>query len=292
MFERWELIVLCASQYDLHRRRLRLDQTLLWPHPTNSSLARFLRNVGPFCRPCITFTQLPHAPLLAGTAKSPRASSTPNQRPPPKPKSSLGDSKRKTRRSDPALSSACLFPSAFWAVTLTRAAPGASGSSSSSRPTAFELVNLILGYRHYPSVRTPSMLLPTFCGACGSTRRGRSRSRSVPSRISVRSPSISGGLWPLADVGERPDAADMVLTVPAAWDAAGCALMREAALRATLVQSSRGGDKNWRDRLRIITCVSVDSTLLSPADHAHTQRTGSGRDPRLGALDAPPPQAE
>lgn len=48
-----------------------------------------------------------------------------------------------------------------------------------------------------------------------------------------------------------------MLTVPAAWDAAGCALMREAAIRAGLVQSSRGGDKNWRDRLRIITCVAL-----------------------------------
>lgn len=51
------------------------------------------------------------------------------------------------------------------------------------------------------------------------------------------------------------DSADVLLTVPAAWDAAGCALMREAAIRAGLVQSSRGGDKNWRDRLRIITFV-------------------------------------
>ncbi|KAG8997245.1 hypothetical protein FRB90_012533, partial [Tulasnella sp. 427] len=49
------------------------------------------------------------------------------------------------------------------------------------------------------------------------------------------------------------NAADVWLTVPAAWDAAGCDLMREAAIRAGLVQSAHAGDRNWRDRLRIIT---------------------------------------
>ncbi|GAA5914368.1 Hsp70 family protein [Sporobolomyces salmoneus] len=49
------------------------------------------------------------------------------------------------------------------------------------------------------------------------------------------------------------DAANVILTVPAAWDATACSLMREAAIRAGLVQSSRGGDFNWRDRLQIIT---------------------------------------
>lgn len=49
------------------------------------------------------------------------------------------------------------------------------------------------------------------------------------------------------------DSADVWLTVPAAWDAKGCELMREAALAAGLVHSSRAGDNNWRDRLRIIT---------------------------------------
>ncbi|KAG8908847.1 hypothetical protein FRB99_003086 [Tulasnella sp. 403] len=37
------------------------------------------------------------------------------------------------------------------------------------------------------------------------------------------------------------------------WDAAGCDLMREAAIKAGLVQSAHAGDRNWRDRLRIIT---------------------------------------
>ncbi|KAF8488899.1 actin-like ATPase domain-containing protein [Gautieria morchelliformis] len=49
------------------------------------------------------------------------------------------------------------------------------------------------------------------------------------------------------------DAADVWLTVPAAWDAKGCDIMREAAITAGLVQASRAGDRNWRDRLRIIT---------------------------------------
>jgi hypothetical protein len=48
-------------------------------------------------------------------------------------------------------------------------------------------------------------------------------------------------------------AADVWLTVPAAWDAMGCQMMREAAITAGLVQSSRAGDRDWRDRLRIIT---------------------------------------
>lgn len=56
----------------------------------------------------------------------------------------------------------------------------------------------------------------------------------------------------------------MLLTVPAAWDAAGCAIMREAAIKAGLVQSSRGGDKNWRDRLRIITFVVLSLALKLP----------------------------
>ncbi|KAF8890667.1 hypothetical protein BD779DRAFT_1438377 [Infundibulicybe gibba] len=49
------------------------------------------------------------------------------------------------------------------------------------------------------------------------------------------------------------NSADVWLTVPAAWDAKGCGMMREAAIAAGLVQSSRAGDRNWRDRLRIIT---------------------------------------
>ncbi|KAF9463313.1 hypothetical protein BDZ94DRAFT_1282511 [Collybia nuda] len=49
------------------------------------------------------------------------------------------------------------------------------------------------------------------------------------------------------------NSADVWLTVPAAWDAKGCDIMREAAIAAGLVQSYRADDVNWRDRLRIIT---------------------------------------
>jgi len=49
------------------------------------------------------------------------------------------------------------------------------------------------------------------------------------------------------------DAADVWLTVPAAWDAKGCEIMREAAITAGMVQSSRAGEKDWRDRLHITT---------------------------------------
>ncbi|KAJ3986951.1 hypothetical protein F5890DRAFT_1571980 [Lentinula detonsa] len=47
--------------------------------------------------------------------------------------------------------------------------------------------------------------------------------------------------------------ADVWLTVPAAWDAKGCDFMREAAIHAGLVRSSRPGDTQWRNRLHIIT---------------------------------------
>jgi len=57
------------------------------------------------------------------------------------------------------------------------------------------------------------------------------------------------------DIGAVADlnTADVWLTVPAAWDARGCEVMREAAIAAGMVHSSRAGDVNWRDRLRIIT---------------------------------------
>ncbi|KAJ7128137.1 actin-like ATPase domain-containing protein [Mycena crocata] len=57
------------------------------------------------------------------------------------------------------------------------------------------------------------------------------------------------------DIGAIADlnSADVWVTVPAAWDARGCALMREAAIAAGLVQSAYPGDIAWRDRLKIIT---------------------------------------
>ncbi|KAI0282749.1 hypothetical protein BGY98DRAFT_953377 [Russula aff. rugulosa BPL654] len=49
------------------------------------------------------------------------------------------------------------------------------------------------------------------------------------------------------------DSADVWLTVPAAWDARGCDMMREAAISAGLVRNVSARDRDWRDRLRIIT---------------------------------------
>ncbi|KAI9057551.1 actin-like ATPase domain-containing protein [Trametes sanguinea] len=49
------------------------------------------------------------------------------------------------------------------------------------------------------------------------------------------------------------DSADVWLTVPAAWDATGCQMMRDAAIAAGLVRSARPGDHGWRERLRIIS---------------------------------------
>ncbi|GAA5992968.1 hypothetical protein JCM5350_003063 [Sporobolomyces pararoseus] len=66
------------------------------------------------------------------------------------------------------------------------------------------------------------------------------------------------------------NAADVLLTVPSGWDAAACSLMREAAIRAGLVQSSRGGDVNWRDRLQIITepeAGAIHASTLSTLHH-------------------------
>jgi len=60
-------------------------------------------------------------------------------------------------------------------------------------------------------------------------------------------------------------AADVWLTVPAAWDGMGCQMMREAAITAGLVQSSRAGDRDWRDRLRIITYVPFSCCYLPTA---------------------------
>ncbi|BGP51365.1 hypothetical protein JCM10450v2_007303 [Rhodotorula kratochvilovae] len=66
------------------------------------------------------------------------------------------------------------------------------------------------------------------------------------------------------------NAADVLLTVPAAWDAAACSLMRESAIRAGLVQSSRGGDTAWRDRLHIITepeAGAIHASTLATLHH-------------------------
>ena len=62
----------------------------------------------------------------------------------------------------------------------------------------------------------------------------------------------------------------MWLTVPAAWDARGCDIMREAAIAAGLVQSAYAGDNSWRDRLRIITepeAAAVHCAQLADLHH-------------------------
>lgn len=64
------------------------------------------------------------------------------------------------------------------------------------------------------------------------------------------------------------ESANVLLTVPAQWDAAGCSIMRQAAIKAGMVQSSRAGDKGWRERLRIITRVHISSR---PAPHTLTR---------------------
>ncbi|KAL9710549.1 hypothetical protein Ac2012v2_006084 [Leucoagaricus gongylophorus] len=74
------------------------------------------------------------------------------------------------------------------------------------------------------------------------------------------------------DIGIIADlnSADVLLTVPAAWDAKGCDMMREAAIAAGLVQSASASDRNWRDRLKIITepeAAAVHCAHLSDLHH-------------------------
>jgi hypothetical protein len=76
--------------------------------------------------------------------------------------------------------------------------------------------------------------------------------KSVLSRIWVSQLFLFRGLH-LLTARALQGSADVWLTVPAAWDARGCQMMRDAAITAGLVQSSRAGDRDWRDRLRIIT---------------------------------------
>ena len=54
----------------------------------------------------------------------------------------------------------------------------------------------------------------------------------------------------------------------------GCQMMRDAAITAGLVQSSMAGDRNWRDRLRIITYALIFVILcaLLEVDILHSDR--------------------
>lgn len=170
------------------------------------------------------------------------------------------------------------------------------------------MVQALLGPQRPP--RRPRLVLrPT--PRAPSWQRADRRYRRLPHLpMEVRQGEDYGGNWQCcrswcvvllrSDPGARvsltrlafTEAADVLLTVPAAWDAAGCAIMREAAIKAGLVQSSRGGDKNWRDRLRIITCVPSSFARNRPSIIADLifrwiffQRAGSRRDPRFYTLD-------
>ncbi|KAI5120632.1 hypothetical protein M0805_009392 [Coniferiporia weirii] len=60
---------------------------------------------------------------------------------------------------------------------------------------------------------------------------------------------ITRAIGAIADL----DSADVWVTVPAAWDAKGCEIMRKAAIAAGLVQKISAADRNWVERLHIIT---------------------------------------
>ncbi|KAH7103744.1 hypothetical protein BKA62DRAFT_615790 [Auriculariales sp. MPI-PUGE-AT-0066] len=71
------------------------------------------------------------------------------------------------------------------------------------------------------------------------------------------------------------DSAEIWLTVPAAWDAKGCSMMREAAIKAGLVASVHAGDKAWRDRLKIITEPEAAAVHAAESTELRTLRTGN-----------------
>ncbi|KAF6747910.1 actin-like ATPase domain-containing protein [Ephemerocybe angulata] len=81
------------------------------------------------------------------------------------------------------------------------------------------------------------------------------------------------------------DTAEVWITIPAAWNTRGSEIMREAAIKAGLVYSSRAGDTKWRDRLKIISepeaaltyCVNVaDLHHLRPSQNIMVCNSGEG----------------
>ncbi|GJN93855.1 hypothetical protein Rhopal_006914-T1 [Rhodotorula paludigena] len=56
-----------------------------------------------------------------------------------------------------------------------------------------------------------------------------------------------------------------------AWDAAGCQIMRTAAINAGMVQSARGGDRNWPIRTEIVPSIGREPEAA--AIHASTLTT-------------------
>ncbi|KAF8333258.1 actin-like ATPase domain-containing protein [Cantharellus anzutake] len=68
------------------------------------------------------------------------------------------------------------------------------------------------------------------------------------------------------DVVADLNSADVWLTVPATWDTKGCRTMRDAAIQAGLVGAASADDRDWRDRLHIITeseAAAVHCTRLT-----------------------------
>lgn len=95
--------------------------------------------------------------------------------------------------------------------------------------------------------------------------------------------AVSSLIWLF--IPSQLDSADVWLTVPAAWDARGCQMMRDAAITAGLVRSSRAGDNSWKDRLRVITYVFKPNTIADTDLTVHF--LGSPRRPLFTALISP-----
>ena len=101
----------------------------------------------------------------------------------------------------------------------------------------------------------PSISSSTSCPVSGTTQSSRLPAKLAPSPTSVCASSqweLRSRTHTIRGLSSQSDSADVWLTVPAAWDANGCQMMRDAAIAAGLVRSARAGDNDWRDRLRII----------------------------------------
>lgn len=61
--------------------------------------------------------------------------------------------------------------------------------------------------------------------------------------------------------------------------------MRTAAINAGMVQSASGGDRSWRERLRIITCASCYVYCEPPELRSH-EVACSDREPEAAAIQA------
>ncbi|KAK4702478.1 hypothetical protein P7C70_g3743, partial [Phenoliferia sp. Uapishka_3] len=79
--------------------------------------------------------------------------------------------------------------------------------------------------------------------------------------------------------------ATVVLTVPSSWTAAGCQVMRDAALKVGMVRSTGTTDRDWRSRLHIITepeaaavhaAASIQHAVLFPPNNFILADAGGG----------------